>query len=101
MRLALLECRVAFRGLRQGYLLDPRPHARQDRELHCVFHFFRRPRGMANNADVTPMVTSSPSGKIPPTVAAMAPELPAVASTTVAPPNAFSASEGSLAVESM
>lgn len=56
---------------------------------------------IGSGSGVTPMVTSSPRGTMPPTVAAIAFELPAVARTTVAPPKSFSASAGSLAVESM
>ena len=50
---------------------------------------------------VTPTATSSPAGPRPPTVAAMASALFAVASTTAAPPSFCSSAATSCAVESM
>lgn len=47
---------------------------------------------MGIGAGVAPMTTSSPRGPRPSTVSAMAAELPAVASTTFAPPSACRAS---------
>lgn len=84
--------------------------------MHCVLDLFGRAGGVADDADpgvisctglmgsgsaVTPIVTNSPCGASPPTVPAMAWELPTVPRTTVAPPRACRAWETSPLEESM